>query len=79
MDSGLGSPMLDEFVSIHAGWVIDGSGGAIQSNMRLGQLKENMPATFIAVKGAPSQLPESLNQIQMIFYKGNKININSYS
>jgi hypothetical protein len=71
--------MRDEFVSIHAGWVIDGSGGAIQSNMRLGQLKENMPATFLAVKGAPSQLPESLNQITMIYYKGNKININSYS
>jgi hypothetical protein len=46
---------------------------------RVGQLKENMPATFIAVKGAPSQLPESLNQIKMIFYEGNKININTYS
>ena len=28
--------MRDEFVSIHVGWVIDGSGGAIQSNMQLG-------------------------------------------
>jgi imidazolonepropionase-like amidohydrolase len=46
---------------------------------RVGQLKENMPATFIAVKGAPDQLPESLNQIKKIFYKGNEININTYS
>jgi len=43
-----------------------------------GQLMENMPATFIAVKGAPSQLPESLDLIKMIFYKGKQININSY-
>jgi imidazolonepropionase-like amidohydrolase len=45
---------------------------------RVGQLKENMRATFIAVKGAPSQLPESLNQIELIFHKGSKINIDSY-
>jgi len=139
--------MRNEIMSIHAGWLIDGSGTAVQSQMRLGlengtiqtareigvrialgtdagsagvvhgkavieemrifldagypiekavrcathngallmnlprvgQLKENMSATFIAVKGAPSQLPESLNQIKMMFYEGNKININTYS
>lgn len=133
--------MRNEMIFIHAGWLIDGSGDAVQSKMRLGlengtiqiasdlgvrialgtdagsagvehgqavieemrlfldagyqiekvvrcashngalllglprvgQLKENMQATFIAVKGAPSQLPESLNQIEMIFYKGNQI------
>jgi len=65
-------------ISIHAGWLIDGSGDAVQSNMRLGQLKENMRATFVAVKGAPSQLPESLNQIELIFHKGSRINIDSY-
>jgi imidazolonepropionase-like amidohydrolase len=54
--------------------------GALLMNLpRLGQLKENMPATFIAVKGAPSQLPESLNQIKMIYYEGNEIKIDTYS
>lgn len=55
------------------------NGALLMSLPRAGQLKENMPATFIAVKGAPSQLPESLDQIKMIFYEGNKININTYS
>ncbi len=54
--------------------------GALLMNLpRLGQLKENMPATFIAVKGAPSQLPESLNQIKIIYYEGNEIKIDTYS
>ena len=44
---------------------------------RVGQLKEEVPATFIAVKGAPSELPESLNQIKMIFCEGKQINIDS--
>ena len=55
------------------------NGALLMSLPRVGQIKENMPATFIAVKGAPSQLPESLNQIKMILYEGNKININTYS
>ena len=45
---------------------------------QVGQLKVNMQATFIAVKGAPSQLPESLNRIKLIIFKGNKINKKSY-
>ena len=44
-----------------------------------GQLKKNMPATFIAAKGPPSHLPESLNQIKVIYHKGKKINISSYA
>ena len=55
------------------------NGALLMGLPRLGQLKENMPATFIAVKGAPSQLPQSLNRIKMIFYEGNEINIDTYS
>ncbi|MGW8302248.1 MAG: amidohydrolase family protein [Desulfobacterales bacterium] len=54
------------------------NGALLMGLPRVGQLKEDMPATLIAVKGAPSQLPESLNQIEMIFYKGKQINIDSY-
>jgi hypothetical protein len=39
---------------------------------RIGQFKENMSAMFIAVKGAPSQLPESVNQIKMIYNQENR-------
>ena len=53
--------------------------GALLMNLpRVGQLKENMPATFVAVKGTPSRLPESLNQIKVIYYKGKEINMGSY-
>ena len=45
------------------------NGALLMSLPRVGQLKENMPATFIAVKGDPSQLPESLNQIKIICYE----------
>jgi imidazolonepropionase-like amidohydrolase len=44
---------------------------------RVGQLKKNMDATFIAVKGDPSQLPESLNQIKIIINKRQYINLSS--
>jgi imidazolonepropionase-like amidohydrolase len=54
------------------------NGALLMSLPQVGQLKENMPATFIAVKGDPSQLPESLNRMKMIFYKENEININTY-
>ena len=54
------------------------NGALLMSLPRVGQLKENMPATFIAVKGDPSQLPESLNQIKIICYEGKHINIDSY-
>jgi imidazolonepropionase-like amidohydrolase len=60
-------------------WCATHNGALLMSLPQVGQLKENMPATFIAVKGDPSQLPESLNQIKMIFYEGNEININTYS
>ena len=43
---------------------------------RLGQVKKNWQATLIAVKGDPSQLPESLNNIKVIIYKGKQIDIN---
>jgi imidazolonepropionase-like amidohydrolase len=43
-----------------------------------GQLMENMPAMFIAVKGGPSQLPESLDLVKIIFYKEKQIKIDSY-
>ncbi|MEJ2222362.1 MAG: amidohydrolase family protein [Desulfobacterales bacterium] len=55
------------------------SGALLLGLTRAGRLKKNMPATFIAVKGAPSQLPESLNQIKAIYIKGNEINMNSYN
>ena len=60
-------------------WCATHNGALLMSLPQVGQLKENMPATFIAVKGDPSQLPESMNQIKMIFYEGNEININTYS
>ncbi len=41
---------------------------------RVGQLKENMDANFIAVKGDSSQLPESLNQIKITYNKRKYIN-----
>ena len=37
---------------------------------QVGQLKVNMQATLIAVEGATSQLPESLNRIKLILFKG---------
>jgi len=43
---------------------------------RLGQVKKNWQATLIAVKGDPSQLPESLSNIKVIIYKGKQIDIN---
>lgn len=36
---------------------------------RVGQVRKNWRANFIAVKGDPSQLPESLNNIKNIFYQ----------
>ena len=45
---------------------------------QIGQLKANMQATFIAVEGAPSQFPESLNRIKLILFKGKIINQNTY-
>jgi len=55
------------------------SGALLLGLPQAGQLKENIPATFIAVKGAPSQLPESLNRLKKIFIKGKQINIDSYN
>jgi imidazolonepropionase-like amidohydrolase len=43
-----------------------------------GLVTKNMAATFIAVKGPPSQLPESLNQIELILYNGKQLKIDSY-
>ena len=42
----------------------------------IGLLKKNMPATLIVVKGDPSHLPESLNQVELIIYKGKQIKSN---
>jgi imidazolonepropionase-like amidohydrolase len=49
------------------------NGALLLGLLQAGQLKENMPATFVAVKGPPSLLPESLNQIKVIYYKGKEI------
>jgi len=43
---------------------------------RVGLVRKDWQATFIAVKGDPSRLPESLNKIQIIFNKGKQINKN---
>ena len=42
-----------------------------------GRLKPNMQANLIAVRGDPSQLPESLAEIEKIIYKGKIINLDS--
>lgn len=41
---------------------------------RAGRLKPDMQANLIAVRGDPSQLPESLGKIEQFFYKGKFIN-----
>jgi hypothetical protein len=38
-----------------------------------------MQATFIAVEGAPSQLPDSLNRIRLLLVKGKNINKDIYN
>ena len=43
----------------------------------VGLLQKNMPASLIAVKGDPSHLPESLNQIKLVMYKGKQIKSNN--
>jgi imidazolonepropionase-like amidohydrolase len=42
-----------------------------------GRLKPNMQASLIAVRGDPSQLPESLGAIEKLIYKGKQLNITS--
>ena len=37
-------------------------------------IRKDWQATFIAVRGDPSRLPESLNKIEIIFIKGKQIN-----
>lgn len=41
---------------------------------RCGQIKKDMLANLIAVKGKPFQLPQSLRKIEKVIYKGSKIN-----
>jgi imidazolonepropionase-like amidohydrolase len=49
--------------------------GAVLINQpRCGQIKPDMLANMVAVKGEPSQLPHSLRKIKTIIYKGNLIN-----
>ena len=45
---------------------------------QVGQLQVNMQANIIAVEGAPSQLPDSLNRIRLILFRGKKINKDGY-
>jgi len=40
-----------------------------------GRLVEAMPATFIAVKGDPSNLPGSLTKIKALYFKGREVDI----
>jgi imidazolonepropionase-like amidohydrolase len=39
----------------------------------IGELKAGMPATLIALKGAPSELPKALKNPLEVYYKGNRI------
>ena len=38
-----------------------------------GQIKRDLPANFVAVKGDPLQLPHSLEKIMLYYFDGNKI------
>lgn len=44
----------------------------------LNQYLKDLPAQFIAMSGPPSQLPESLEDIQIIFGKENTIILNDH-
>jgi len=82
-----GQALVEEMrIFLDAGYPIESvvrcashNGALLLGLTQAGQLKKNMPATFIAVKGPPSLLPESLKQIKMIYYKGKQINIDGYS
>ena len=52
------------------------NGATLLGLQGVGLLRKNMSATLIAVKGDPSHLPESLNQIKLLFINGKKINTN---
>ncbi len=47
--------------------------------LQQGRLRPNMQANLIAVKGKPAQLPQSLEKIEQIIYKGKRVNLDSMS
>ena len=53
------------------------NGALLLGLQQLGQVKEKMQANLIAVRGDPSQLPESLERPEVLFYKGNHINLDN--
>ncbi len=68
MDAGYRVEEAVQCASLH--------GAMLLGLARVGQLKKNWQATLIAVKGDPSQLPGSLNQVKIIIYKGKQVDIN---
>ncbi len=50
------------------------NGALLVGLSQAGRIKKDLPAHLIAVSGPPSQLPESLEDIEVIYHKGNKIN-----
>jgi imidazolonepropionase-like amidohydrolase len=76
-----GDAIVDEIkILMEAGFTIEEAircatfnGAQLLGIRDLGLLVQRMPATFIAVKGDPSGLPDSLRHIEGVYVKGESI------